>query len=214
MTDTADAPRLVLVTPPRAEPEPFAAHLAEALDAGDVAAVLIAGDVHGRDADELAARLVPVVQSAGAAALIADDTRLAGRVKADGVHITAGLDDLRLAVGKFGSKLIVGMGNVTSRHAAMVAGEVEPDYLFFGRPHGDTHDEPHPKALELAAWWAELTNIPAVAMAGRSLDSIARAAVSGADFVAAHDAVWAHPGGAAEAVAAAETALRRERRAA
>ena len=44
-----------------------------------------------------------------------------------------------------GPKRIVGAGNLTSRHAAMQAGELEPDYLFFGRPHGDTHDAPHPE---------------------------------------------------------------------
>ena len=121
-------------------------------------------------------------------------------MKADGVHIEGGIEDLRLAVESFRPKRIVGAGNLHSRHAAMEAGELDVDYLFFGRPHGDTHDAPHPKALDLAEWWSELMQIPAVIMAGRSLESVAEAAATGAAFVALHDAVWSHAGGPGEAV--------------
>jgi thiamine-phosphate pyrophosphorylase len=185
--------------------------LAEALAAGDVAAVLIAVEA-GKAGEAVAASLVPIVQSAGAAALIADDTRLAGHVRADGVQIGTGLDDLRLAVESFRPKRIVGAGNLASRHAAMEAGELEPDYLFFGRPHGDTHDGPHPNALDLAEWWSDLTQLPAVVMAGRSLDSVPEAAATGAAFVALHDAVWSHAGGPGEAVRLAKAALGRSGR--
>jgi len=215
MSDAAEVTRLFLILPPRLEPERFAPLLADALASGDVAAVLIASEMGGREAEAVAAKLVPIVQNAGAAALIADDTRLAGHVKADGVHVGSGLDDLRLAVASFRPKRIVGAGNFTSRHASMQAGEMEPDYLFFGRPHGDTHDSPHPKALALAEWWSELMRVPAVVMAGRSLDSVAEAAATGAAFVAVHDAVWSHAEGPGEAVRMAEAALgRRGRRAA
>jgi thiamine-phosphate pyrophosphorylase len=91
----------------------------------------------------------------------------------------------------------------------MAAGELEPDYLFFGKPHGDTHDAPHPKALDLAEWWSDLMELPAVVMAGRALDSVAEAAATGAAFVAVHDAVWSHAGGPGEAVRAAAAALTR-----
>jgi thiamine-phosphate pyrophosphorylase len=97
----------------------------------------------------------------------------------------------------------------------MEAGGLEPDYLFFGRPHGDTHGGSHPKAMDLAEWWSDLMQIPAVLMAGRSLDSVAEAAATGAAFVAVHDAVWSHAEGPGEAVRMAEAALRgRGRRAA
>jgi thiamine-phosphate pyrophosphorylase len=115
-------------------------------------------------------------------------------------------------VESFRTKRIVGAGNLVSRHAAMEAGELEPDYLFFGRPHGDTHDRPHPKALDLAEWWSDLMQLPAVVMAGRSLDGVAEAAATGAAFVALHDAVWLHAGGPGEAVRLAEAALGRSGR--
>jgi thiamine-phosphate pyrophosphorylase len=206
MTDRAEPTRLFLVTPPDAEAERFASLLKAALSGGDVAAVLItrpAGDAFGT----LANALVPVAQSAGAAAIVADDTRLAGHAGADGVQIATGIADLRLAAESFRPKRIVGAGNVFSRHAAMEAGEVGVDYVFFGRPDGDTHDAPHPKALALAAWWSELMEPPAVAMAGHTLESVAEAAATGTAFVAVSRAVWNHASGPAAAVGAANALL-------
>jgi thiamine-phosphate pyrophosphorylase len=207
MTDPAEPTRLFLVTPGVVDPESFPARLSEALAAGDVAAVLIATGEQEEAVEAIASKLVPLIQEAGAAALIADHTRVAGRLKADGVQIGTGLGDLRSVVDSFRPKRIVGAGNLHSRHTAMDAGEIGADYVFFGRPHGDTHDAPHPKALDLAEWWSELMEIPAVIMAGRSLDSVGDAAATGAAFVAVNEAVWAHATGPGEAVRVAQAAL-------
>jgi thiamine-phosphate pyrophosphorylase len=123
------------------------------------------------------------------------------------VHIAKGIGDLRIAVESARGKWTVGAGSLYSRHAAMEAGEAGADYVFFGRPHGDTHDAPHPKALELAEWWSEVMQVPAVMMAGRSLDGVVEAAATGAAFVALHEAVWSHPNGPGEAVRIANAAL-------
>jgi thiamine-phosphate pyrophosphorylase len=204
MTEAEVARRLFLVAPPRIDAEFFAPLLKEALAAADVAAVLLAiGDAP----EELLQPLVCIAQEAGAAALVADDTRLAGHVKADGVHISGGLEDIRFALESFKPSRIVGAGNIHSRHAALEIGELTVDYLFFGRPHGDTHDAPHPKALELAEWWTEMTEVPAVIMAGRSIDSVREAAATGAEFVALHGAVWSHVRGPGEAVKLAAAML-------
>lgn len=214
MTDSDEPARLFLVAPQAADPERFGLLLAEALAAGDIAAVLMSG-VSEEATEALAARLVPLIQAAGAAALIGEHTRIAGRCKADGVHVGGGLGDLRVAAEALKPKGIVGAGNIRSRHTAMEAGELGADYVFFGRPHGDTHDEAHPRMLDLAQWWSELMEIPAVAMAGRGFDSVAEAAETGAAFVAVHDLVWSHPGGPGEAIAKASMLLTpRERRAA
>jgi thiamine-phosphate pyrophosphorylase len=210
MTQRSEGARLYLVTPPTIEPDAFALRLAEALSAGDLAAVLIATAPAGRETEAAAAKLVPIIQDAGAAALICDDTRLAGRVGADGVHIGFGSGDLMAALEKFRGKRIVGAGDLRTRHAAMQAGETGADYVFFGRPHGDTHEAAHPKALELAEWWSEVMEIPAVVMAGSSLTSIADAAATGAAFVAVHQAVWSHEAGPGEAIRHAVAALEAE----
>ena len=211
MTES-EATRLFLVTPPEAEPDAFPDRLAEALAAGDVAAVLIATGGSEPERETWAGKLVPIVQEAGAAALILDHTRVGGRTKADGVQIGSGLGDLRIAAESLRGKRILGAGSLNSRHAAMEAGEIGADYVFFGRPHGDTHDAPHPKALDLAEWWSDLMEVPAVLMGGRTLASVTEAAATGAAFVALHDAVWSHSAGPADAIRQALAALGAEER--
>ena len=199
MAELPERTRLFLVAP-AAPGDGFAALLEEALAAGDVAAVLIGSGASDGAAEACAKHLVPIVQSAGAAALIAEHTRIAGRLDADGVQVGGGPGDLRAAAQSFRPKRIVGAAGLYSRHAAMEAGEADIDYVFFGRPHGDIRDEPHPKALALAQWWSELMEMPAVVMSGRAPESVAMAAATGAAFVGVNDAVWAYPAGPAEGV--------------
>lgn len=194
------APRLVIVTPPEIDPAAFTPLLEEALAAGQVAAVILASGGTEETAHACATALVPLVQRHGAAALVRNFTRVAGRTQADGVHVDTGLADLRSAALSMRPRRIVGAGNLNSRHTAMEAGEADIDFVLFGRLHGDLRPDPHPNALELAAWWAELMEVPAVVMAGNVVDSVGAAVETGADFIALHRAVWDHPEGPAAAV--------------
>lgn len=201
-------PRLCLITPPQPAPDRFAPALEAALAAGDVASLIIASEGQSPAAlERIAEVLTPIGQRAGAAVLVLNDTRIMGRAKADGVHIDTGPADLRAAVGRLSPKYIVGAGGANSRHEAMTLGEAEPDYIFFGRLDGDGQPGVHARALELAAWWAPLFQIPAILMAGSSIDSVREAAGSGTEFVALRRAVWDHPEGPAAAVAAATRLL-------
>ena len=147
---------------------------------------------------------MPRAQARGVAALVHNDTRIAGRAHADGVHVDTGIADLSAAVQKLRPKLIVGAGGLRSRHEAMQAGEADPDYLFFGRLDGDTDDDIFHKALDLAAWWSSVFVIPAIVMGGRTIASVETAAREGIEFVALSRAVFDDPRGPAEAVAEAE----------
>ncbi len=111
-------------------------------------------------------RLVPIIQEAGAAALIAGDSRVAGRARADGLHISGNAEALGEAVEKHTPKLIVGGGNAADRHHALQIGEVRPDYVFFGKTDGDIKPDAHPKNLALAEWWASMIEIPCIVMGG------------------------------------------------
>jgi thiamine-phosphate pyrophosphorylase len=203
-------PRLVLVTPLEVDLAGFPGLLEEALAAGEVAAVILASGASEEASEAAAAALVPIVQRNGAAALVRNYTRVAGRSRADGVHIDSGIADLRSAVLSMRPRMMVGAGNLNSRHAAMEAGEADIDYVLFGRLHGDVRPEPHPRALELAAWWAGLMLVPAVAMAGNAVDSVAAARDTGAEFVALHRAAWDHPEGPAAAVRQALALVRQD----
>lgn len=191
--------RLCLVTPEGADPKAFGPVLAAALSAGDVASLIITAE-DSEHLRALAAALVPIAQAEGVAALIHNDAEIAKDVRADGVHLETGKAGLTAARSRLGRDAIVGAANLRSRHEAMSAGEADADYVFFGRLDGDTDAAIFPKALDLAAWWADLFEIPAIVMGGLSLSSVREASNAGIEFVALRRAVWEHESGPAAAV--------------
>ncbi|WP_296102171.1 thiamine phosphate synthase [uncultured Agrobacterium sp.] len=208
MGSPEDRCRLVLIVPQGEDAGLQAKALEDALRGGDVASVII--PQYALDDDRFQKRaevLVPIVQAAGAAALVAGDSRVAGRVKADGLHVVGGLEPLAEAVEKFTPKLIVGGGNADDRHKALEQGEANPDYIFFGKLEGDIKPEPHPKNVALGEWWASMIEIPAIVMGGSDVASVVAVAESGVEFVALRQAVFGHAGGAAQAVAEANALL-------
>jgi thiamine-phosphate pyrophosphorylase len=201
MSNSDNRCRLVLIAPDMADAKDCAVIIGDALRGGDVASVILPR--YGLDENAFqkhAEALVPIIQSAGAAALIAGDSRVAGRAKADGLHVTGNAETLAEAVEKFTPKLIVGGGNAADRHHALEMGEVRPDYIFFGKLDGDIKPEAHPKNLALGEWWASMVEIPAIVMGGTDPASALSVAETGAEFVALRLAVFGEPGQAASIV--------------
>jgi thiamine-phosphate pyrophosphorylase len=200
--------RLVLILP---EGEDLAARIAMlegALKGGDVASVILPQyALEDGVFQKHAEALVPLVQEAGAAALISGDTRVAGRAKADGIHIPGNAEAVAEAVEKFAPKLIVGGGNATDRHKALEIGEIQPDYIFFGKLAGDIKPDAHPKNLALGEWWASMVDIPCIVMGGTDPQSALAVAETGAEFVALSLAVFADPQQAPHVVAAVNALL-------
>jgi thiamine-phosphate pyrophosphorylase len=202
MTGPENRCRLVLIVPDMADASEQATIVADALRGGDVASVII--PQYGLDDGTFqkhAEKLVPVVQAAGAAALIAGDTRVAGRAKADGLHVTGSPSELEEAIEKFVPKLIVGGGNATDRHHALEVGELRPDYVFFGKLDGDIKPEAHPKNVALGEWWASMIEIPCIVMGGTDPASVLDVAAAGVEFVALRLAVFSDPAAAPSIVA-------------
>lgn len=203
-----DRTRLVLVAPIFGADPVSPARLESALAGGDVAAVIIdAGEGEPETVQPLAAPLVEVAQAAGAAALLRGDSRAAGRIRADGLHVDTDREAIASALNRLRPKGIVGAGGAVTRHAAMELGELDPDYVFFGRLDRPDTDAAEPAALSLATWWAELFEVPAVALIGLDLAEAEDLAAAGVEFVALRDGVWRHPEGAAAAVAQANAAI-------
>ena len=199
--------RLCLVTPLGIEPAALPELVSAALSGGDVASLIIAVDPADPNVlQRLAEELVPIAAARGVASLIHNDTRIVGRTGADGVHIDSGAADLADAAAALRPRKIVGAGGVRSRHEAMLAGESDPDYVFFGRLDGDTGAAIFEKSFELAEWWSSLFVIPGIVMGGNTLASVRQAAAAGIEFVALGRAVFeaADP---AEAVAEANRLL-------
>jgi thiamine-phosphate pyrophosphorylase len=196
-----DDPRLYLITPRLADGPAFAAAFIAALEAGDVACVLLrfAGTA---DAEAVAEYLVPLAQQRGVACLV-EDPQLAARTGADGVHAVVPGEARDAALKAMKPKHIVGTSGGESRDDAMRAGETGVDYLAFGGPDVALT---FPQIHERVAWWAEIFNLACVAYAHR-LEEVAPLVAVGADFVALETAVWDDPRGPAAAVAEADRAL-------
>lgn len=180
------APQLYLITPEQPDLEQFPRQLMGVLTGPDIAALLIRrGTLDDATYAQLAERLVQIGQATGAAVLVEDDVALARQVGADGVHVTdGGTKAIRAAVSALKPDGIVGVGNVRTRHDAMSFGELDVDYVMFG-PLGGA---PDPQAAELAQWWADTFEVPAV-----HSDPAANAETgdrTGAEFLALSDCIW------------------------
>lgn len=179
-----------------------------ALSGGDVASlILVAGAVDDGAFQTYCETIVPDAQAKGVAVVIAGDTRTAGRVGADGIHMETGKDEIAEAVRKHDGKLIVGAGGAKTRHDALELGEAQPDYIFFGRFNYDNTPEPHPRNIGLAEWWAEIVQVPCITLGGSTIESAEAIAKTGAEFVALSAAIFANDVDPAAAVASANALL-------
>lgn len=175
------APRLYLITPALSEAGEIAAALEAALDQGDVACVLLRFAVADEgERKKIVKALAPLAQQAEAALLIEGDAQLAARAGADGVHVEGFSESFEEALDSLKPERIVGLGGLASRDEAMRAGETEVDYLMFGglEPNGASAEE----IFEQAGWWAEVFNVPCVAVA-HAPEDVARLARCGAEFL-------------------------------
>lgn len=201
-TEPRPAPRLYLVTPRLDDTTGFAAPLAEALAAGDVAAVLLRlAEADERTLINRAKSIAAVVQAKGAALILDGHAELVARAGADGAHFS-GIEGFGKAAERLQPDRIAGVGGLITRHDAMVAAEVGADYVMFGIPDETGGRPPFADVEERVAWWAELFESPCVGFAGAPED-IAPLVAAGADFIALGDWIWGDPRGAAAVIAAA-----------
>ena len=157
--------------------------LQAAFEQATVAAVLIrpkAGDRLG--AGEVKP-LVDLAQDQGAAAILYDDADLAKTLRADGVHVPAGLnvrEHVEAARAILGPDASIGVDAGGSRHAAMEAGEAGAEYVAFGL--AEASEEARTDRDTLVAWWADIFEVPCVALDIATADEVAAADRNGADF--------------------------------
>jgi thiamine-phosphate pyrophosphorylase len=201
--------RLYLVTPPVIGLVTFPALLAQALDAGDVAAV----QLRLKPADDDALRraidtLRPIAQARDVAFLLNDRPDLAASNGCDGAHV--GQQDLDAATARalLGPERMLGVTCHDSRDLAMSAGEAGADYVAFGAFFPTATKQAKTRASpEILSWWAELMEIPCVAIGGITAENCAPLVQAGADFLAVVGAVWNHEGGPAAGVRAMNRAI-------
>ena len=192
MTAEPNRCRIVLIAPAGLSAERFATRLRQAVGAGDVASLIL--PVNGMDDasfQHFCEHVVPIAQEAGVAVIVERDTRVAGRVHADGVHMEASVEEIPGDIERLQNRMMVGVGGIKTRDDALDLGELRPDYVFFGRFGYDNKPEPHARNLSLGRWWAEVIEIPCIVMAGSDIGSVVEVAATGAEFVALSAGVFA-----------------------
>ena len=202
--------RLYLITPPRLDDlAAFGRTLAQALDAGEVAALQIRlkdvpDDIIAAAVDVLS----PIAQARGVAVILNDRPDLARKFGCDGVHL--GQDDMSCAEARkiMGKAAMIGVTCHDSRHLAMEAAEAGADYVAFGAFFPTTTKDASTRAEpEILTIWQETMEIPCVAIGGITVETAVSLAQAGADFLAVSAGVWAHPDGPAAAVKAFEAEM-------
>lgn len=182
-------PRLVMTLDMRRNLE--ADLLVDVLDKGDFASLIVYDSQN--DAAFLQQRaelLVNPVEAKSVAFLVANDSQIAGRIHADGIHVEGKVDELRALLERRHDSMIVGFGNLRDKHTSMVSGECEPDYLMFGKLGADKKPKPHPRNISLASWWAEVMEIPAIVQAGSDIATFADVLATKAEFIAVEEILF------------------------
>jgi thiamine-phosphate pyrophosphorylase len=169
------------------------------IGAADIAAVLLRlADADERTLINCIKDIAVPVQDRGAALIVDGRPELVVRGGADGAHLT-GIDAFSSALEALKPDRIAGVGDLRTRHDAMVAAESGADYILFGNA-----DEA--ADLERVAWCAEVFQLPGVAFA-RNEGEIAPLVQAGADFIAL-DYIWREPTRAAELLSEAARHMR------
>ncbi|HWT13701.1 MAG TPA: thiamine phosphate synthase [Allosphingosinicella sp.] len=189
---------------------PFAARLAEALDAGPVAAFQFrVKDVGPDEAARLAEPLQRLCAERDVAFIVNDSASLARRIGADGVHLGQADGDPGEARALLGPAAQIGVTCHDSRHLAMEAGEAGADYVAFGAFFATaTKPAARPADPAILGWWSTLFELPCVAIGGITPENGRVLVEAGADFLAACGGVWSRPDGPAAAVRAFAETLR------
>jgi thiamine-phosphate pyrophosphorylase len=153
------APQFFLIAPADADPAAFTRTLGRILEGSAASALLLPRGTRSENAyKNFAKAVIPLAQAADCAVLIEGEPGLARTLGADGLHVTGGPDAVKEAIAALKPALIVGAGDVHTRHDAMTLGELGPDYILFGPLSGPiTADE-----REMARWWAQTMEIPSV----------------------------------------------------
>ena len=202
MSKDADICRLYLITPPQFEVSVFAEDLRAALGAGDVACL----QLRLKDVDDDAVRratevLMPIAQAHDVAFLVNDRPDLAAELGADGCHV--GQEDTPFSEARsiLGPDHIIGVTAHASRHLAMQAAEAGADYVAFGAFFPtDTKAAKASADIEFLQWWAELFEVPCVAIGGITVDNCGPIVAAGADFLSVVAGVWSYGKGPTAAV--------------
>ncbi len=165
--------------------EADASVLANLLESEQVAALLLFSQ--GEACEPAAREVVSLAHAQGVPLLLADSPELARTVGADGVHIPANEAHYASCRSMLGSEAMIGAACGTSRHDALVLGELGADYVAFGPEPG--HFEMQ-DVTGLVSWWQEVCEPPVVGWHYGGWEDAEALIDAGADFIGVSTLIW------------------------
>lgn len=202
--------RLYIITPERLDLATFPDALAQALDAGDVAAVQLRLKTTDDGAWKRAAdALLPVCRQRGVTFLLNDRADLVAAAGCDGAHV--GQEDMpaRDARHAMGPGRVLGVTCKASLELAQHAVEDGADYVAFGAFFPSTSKQVTRLAdPDVLRRWAAESGSPSCAIGGITAANLVPLVRAGANLLAIIGGVWGHSGGPAEGVRAINAAIR------
>jgi thiamine-phosphate pyrophosphorylase len=206
----AEGCRLYILTPERLDLRTFPDLLAQALDAGEVAAVQLRlktpdDDVWKRAIDALR----PVCQSRAVAFLLNDRVDLVGPAGCDGAHV--GQEDMPAGEARrlMGLDRMLGVTCKSSHELARRAVADGADYVAFGAFFPSTSKQVTNLANpEILSSWAQRSSVPSCAIGGITAANLTPLVRAGANLLAVIGGVWSHAEGPAAGVRAINAAIK------
>ncbi len=155
------------------------------LNGGRVSALLLYGVAGPPEA--VAHEVAAIAHARGLPVLIGDAPELAHVTGADGVHIPANEERYAACRKMLGSEAMIGAGCGSSRHDALVLGELGADYVAFGPEPGQRQTQ---DVTGLVSWWQEVCEPPVVGWHSGGWDEAAELIEAGADFIGVSKLIW------------------------
>jgi thiamine-phosphate pyrophosphorylase len=201
--------RLYIITPEQLDIRTFPDLLAQALDAGDVAAVqLRLKNVADEDWKRAIDALRPIVQAHGVTFLLNDRADLVVATGCDGAHVGQEDTPAREARRLMGGGRTLGVTCKSLRDLAIRAVEDGADYVAFGAFFPSTSKQVTRLAdPEILHSWSQQSTVASCAIGGITAANLAPLVRAGANLLAIIGGVWNHPEGPAAGVRAINASI-------
>ncbi|MCF6343572.1 MAG: thiamine phosphate synthase [Devosiaceae bacterium] len=149
--------QIFIIIPANGKIKQLLQNITELLKHVPVAALLLSKGHEQTEYEQIAKQILPITKAHDCALLLDNEPNLTKSIGADGVHIDGDIKTIKAALEELKPDLIVGAGNVTSKHEAMEKGELGVDYVFFSETNAEEGN-----SFDLANWWVETFEVPAI----------------------------------------------------
>jgi thiamine-phosphate pyrophosphorylase len=192
-----DNPSVTLISPANPDAKTFLQNLQNVLKAPPCACLILQSDnetLIAQVADMLLPTPIALVVQSSSEKTYHDQTL-------DGLHFDFDAKTVKPLVQKAHNQgRMAGIGQIMTRHDAMIAGENGADYLFFGLLDREEEAYAHPKTISLAQWWSTVMQTPCIALAGHSLNSLEPLKQAPIESIGVRSMIWNHPEGPQKAM--------------